>query len=262
MKVDVLGVQIDNVDKTEAIKQIADFVDSNRPHYVVTPYSEMIVFATNDSEYKKFLNSADLSLPDGIGILWAAKYLHAKVSLLGSLLSIIFNRNSLKTVIREQVMGSRFIYDIASLAEERNFSLALVGGTDNVAAQSAYELKKLYPNLKVNLALSGFPAFNAQIVKEIADSNSDILILAYSPPKQEAWIAQNLPNLNVKAAIGLGGTFDYLAKKHPAPPQIWHSLGLSWLWRLITQPRRAKRIWNAVPVFIWKVYKYKHNHHA
>ncbi|MBX4191722.1 MAG: WecB/TagA/CpsF family glycosyltransferase, partial [Candidatus Doudnabacteria bacterium] len=136
--------------------------------------------------------------------------------------------------------------------------LALIGGEENVAAQAAYELKKNFSNLRINLALSGRP-FDDKIVDEIAASNSDILLIAYSPPKQEKWIAQNLEKLNVKLAIGLGGTFDYIAKKRPSAPKFVHYMGLEWLWRLITQPWRAGRIWNAVPLFSFKVFNYKRN---
>jgi N-acetylglucosaminyldiphosphoundecaprenol N-acetyl-beta-D-mannosaminyltransferase len=237
MKIDIAGVLIDNITKAEAIAKIDSFVQSGQPHYAVTPYSEIVVFALKDEKYRHTLNSADLSLADGIGVIFAAKYFG--------------------TEIRERITGRILVYDIAKLCESKNYSMALVGGTDSVAAQAAYELKKLYPKLTINLALSGFPAFDDRIVKEIAESNSDILLIAYSPPKQEQWLADNIHRLNVKMGIGLGGTFDYIAGKRPVPPQIFHSLGLEWLWRLITQPWRIKRIWNGVPVFAWKILNYK-----
>lgn len=257
MKIDVAGVLIDNVSKDEAIVKIDSFITSQTPHYIVTPYSEMIVFAQNNQKYKEALNSAFLALPDGIGILWAAKYLNSDDSLLKTLLAIVFNKRYIQSVIKEQVTGSRMIYDLAKLAEEKKFSIALVGGVANVAAQAAYELKKQFPNLKINLAISGRP-FDDAIIKEINDSNSDILLIAYSPPKQEMWLHDNYEKLNCRVAIGLGGTFDYIAGKRLSAPNFAHSMGLEWLWRLITQPWRIKRIWNAVPVFIWNIYKYKH----
>ena len=236
MRVNIAGVEIDNITKDQAIARIDEFIKSNQPHYVVTPYSEIVVFAQTDDQYKKVLNSADLSLPDGIGILWAAKYLGFKID--------------------HRVTGRKLIFDIAKLSSDKKYSLALVGGEGNVAAVTAAELKKLYPNLRVNLALSGRP-FDDQIVREIADSNSDILLIAYSPPKQEIWLSENYLKLNTKVAIGLGGTFDYLAGKQLTPPNFVHYIGLEWLWRLITQPKRLKRMWNAIPVFIWKIYQYK-----
>ncbi len=261
MRVNIAGVEIDNITKDQAVARIDEFIKSNQPHYVVTPYSEIILFAQTDEEYKQVLNAADLSLPDGIGILWAAKYLTTNYSLLTTLLAIVLNPKFIRTVIYEQITGSRLIHDLARLCSEKNYSLALVGGQDNVAVQAANELKKHYPNLKINLALSG-RSFNEETVKEIEQSNSDILFLAYSPPKQEKWIAANLAKLNIKVAIGLGGTLDYLAGKRLLAPNFWHYTGLEWLWRLLTQPSRVARIWNAVPVFIWKIYKYKTTHHA
>lgn len=259
MKIDVAGVNIDNLSKDEVLRKVDEFVESKEPHYIVTPYSEMIVFAQRDENYKNVLNHAGLALPDGIGILWAAKYLSLKsrhFSLLTSLAAIIFKPKYIRSVVREQITGSRFVYDLAKLAARKNYSLALVGGQGNVAAQASYELKKHFPNLNIKLAVSGRP-FDDRIVKEIHDSNSDILLLAYSPPKQEVWMSRNYQNLNCSVTIGLGGTFDYLAGIRPSAPHFLRYLGLEWLWRLITQPWRIMRMWNAVPVFIWKVYRYK-----
>lgn len=264
MRADIAGVMIDNVSKQEVIDKIENLVRSGKPGYAVTPYSEMVVFALNDPEYKKVLNNAALALPDGIGILWAAKFLSLKsgnflraafqVVYTGA--AIIFNPKYIRSVIAVKISGNELIYDICELAQKNNFTLAMVGGKGNVARQAAYELKKIFPNLKVNLTISP-QAFDDQTISKIAQSNSDILLLAYSPPKQETWIAQNFQRLNVKLAIGLGGTFDYIAGKRPMPPKFMRYIGLEWLWRLITQPWRIKRIWNAVPVFIWKIYRYK-----
>ena len=237
MKVDIAGVKVDNITKPEALAAIEGFIQSGSPHFIVTPYSEMIVFALRDSGYKEALNNADLALADGAGVVWAANYLSG-------------------VKLKERITGRKFVYDLMALAQAKKYSVALVGGVDNVAAQAAYELKKIYPDLNIKLALSGRP-FDDKVLQEINDSNSDILLIAYSPPKQEKWLYENYKKLNSKVAIGLGGTFDYLAGKRPTPPDFMHQAGLEWLWRLITQPWRVIRIWNAVPVFAWKVFKFK-----
>ncbi len=265
MKVDIAGVAVDSLTKSEALKTIEEFLKSTAPHMAVTVYSEFVVFAARSPRYREVLNSAELSLADGFGILWAAKFLSLPrsnwfvelVRLKLTLIRALFDKAYFKTVIPEVITGSRLIWDLAQLAADRGYSLALVGGADSVAAQTGYELKLKFPNLKVNLALSGGVPFNEQTVREIRESNSDILLIAYSPPKQETWLAENLNDLNVKLAMGVGGTFDYIAGKRVPAPEVVHLMGLEWLWRLITQPWRLKRIWNAVPVFIWKVYKYK-----
>ncbi len=265
MKRNIAGVEVDSLTKAEALKAIEDYLKSKTPHLAVTVYSEFIVFAKRNLNYQKVLNSADLSLADGFGILWAAKYLSLPrsnrlvelIRLKLTLIRALFDKSYFKTVIPEVITGSRLIWDIAKLAEERGYSMALVGGEDSVAAQTSYELKLKFPNLKVNLALSGGVPFDSKTVREIADSNSDILLIAYSPPRQEMWLTDNLQYLNVKFAMGVGGTFDYIAGKRLSSPDWVHRMGLEWLWRLITQPWRVKRIWNAVPVFVWTVYKYK-----
>ncbi len=262
MRIDIAGVKIDAIAYRDALARIRSFLIDGKKHYLVTPYSEQIVFAMHDARYREVLNKADLSLPDGIGILWAAKFLQTKgwilLNFIRTLSAIIINPKYIRSIIPEQVTGRHLVYDIVELAAEKNYSLALVGGEGNVAAQAAYELKKQYPNLRINLALSGRP-FDQQTISEINHSNSDILLIAYSPPKQEKWIADELPNLNVKLAAGLGGTFDYLAKKRPPAPKFVHYMGLEWLWRLVTQPWRIIRIWNAVPVFAFKILNYKLN---
>lgn len=269
MKIDIAGVLVDKITKEQVINELDKIVRTDRSVYLVTAYSEMIIFAQRDETYKRILNNAFLTLPDGFGILWAAKFhslqpiayylqpLSAFFQLIYSLIRALFDKSYFRTVLPEVITGSRLIWDIAKLASEKNYSLALVGGTDSVAAQSANELKKVFPNLHINLTLSGDLAFNEKTVKEIAVSNSDILLIAYSPPRQEIWLSENLQALNVKVAIGLGGTFDYISGHKKSAPITVHKLGLEWLWRLITQPYRIKRIWNAVPVFVWKIYKYK-----
>jgi len=236
MKVDIAGVLIDNVSKAEAIEKIDSFLMSGGSHYVVTPYSEMILEAMNNETYRLALNSADLSIADGISVIYSARLFGYK--------------------LKERITGSRFVYDIAKFALMKNYSLALVGGEGNVAAQAAYELKNKFPGLKINLALSGRP-FDDRIISEINSSNSDILLIAHATVKQELWLSENVKKLTTKVAIGLGGTFDYLSGKYPSAPNFIHSMGFEWLWRLITQPWRITRIWKAVIVFPIKLIVYK-----
>ncbi|HYC79663.1 MAG TPA: WecB/TagA/CpsF family glycosyltransferase [Candidatus Binatia bacterium] len=264
MKIDIAGVNVDNVTVKETLDIIDGYVRTDRPHYIVTTYSEFIVEAAKNSKFKEVLNKADLSVPDGIGILWAAKFLSmpkrdpviTTINWLGSLSSILLAPQSLRSVIKEQVTGSRLIWDIARLAQDNNYSLALYGGEQNAAEKTKEKLLQKYPNLRINLAVSDKP-FDQEAVQSIRASNSDILLIAYQPPKQEIWIADNLQSLNVKAAIGLGGTFDYISGKRKISPDWISYIGLEWLWRLVTQPWRWKRMWNAIIVFSCKVLSFK-----
>jgi N-acetylglucosaminyldiphosphoundecaprenol N-acetyl-beta-D-mannosaminyltransferase len=256
MRINVAGLQIDNLTKAEVLARIEQFVRSGRPHYMVTAYSEFAVMAAKNARYHAALNNADLAVPDGIGILWAAKFqsLHANnfVTIiwvwLKTLAQIVLSPQSLRTVIKEQVSGSRLVWDIAQLSEEKGFRIALVGGHNNVAHDAAQKLAERFPRLQITMAVSDQP-FDQNMVSQISASNSDILLIAYQPPKQELWLAENIDQLNVKFAVGLGGTFDYLAGKRAMAPSWVHYIGLEWLWRLVTQPWRAKRMWRAIVQF-------------
>jgi N-acetylglucosaminyldiphosphoundecaprenol N-acetyl-beta-D-mannosaminyltransferase len=265
MKIDIAGVLVDDVTNQEALNKIKEFVISGTSHYIVTPYSEFIVTASNNSQFKEAVNKADLSLPDGVGILWAGKFLSMPkknpvvtfLNWFGSLASIVLSPNSVRTVFKEQVSGSRIIWDIAKLAEDNKFSLSLVGGFNGVAEKTAQALKNRYPNLTINLAYSPAGDFDEEVIRKINDSNSDILLIAYQPPKQEIWMAENKDRLNVKVVMGLGGTFDYISGLYQQAPDFMYNLGLEWLWRMITQPKRIKRIWNATVIFSLLTLRYK-----
>ena len=291
MKTNVLGIEIDSDKKEVVLEGIKNRLNDGRSIFIVTPYSEMIVAAQKDEELKNVLNSADFSLPDGAGVLWAAHYLSLFPSrglgrdqgrgrtivktwyLISSLIAIIFNPKSLRDPIPEKISGSDFVWDLARLAAERGLSIFLLGGFADTARLAAEKLKSRFPNLEIAgttspVILPGLAEAsrgerhsegsrdsssaiaigtqNDKIINEINNSRADFLFVALGPVRQEKWIHENLPKLNAKLAIGLGGTFDYLAQKRPLAPRFWASGGLEWLWRLLTQPWRLKRIFRGV----------------
>lgn len=272
MKIDVLGVKIDALTKTDILKRITGHLDQNQPIFIVTPYSESIVEAQNDQEYKKILNNADIALADGIGIVWAAHFQESEVrsqnlvfrvlellfKLLTSLGAIIISPKKISDAIPEKISGSEFIWDLAGLAESRGESVFLLGGFEDTPGLVAAKLKNEFPNLKIAGTYTGSPEEQG-IVERVNQSSADFLFVAFGPKRQEKWIYENLPRsqptkavvrglpkLAVKLAIGLGGTFDYIAKKRAPAPQILRFRGLEWLWRLTTQPWRTFRIFQGV----------------
>jgi exopolysaccharide biosynthesis WecB/TagA/CpsF family protein len=156
----------------------------------------------------------------------------------------------------EKIPGSELVWDIAKLASENNWSIYLLGGFDNTAELAAQELK--IKNLKLKIAgTSSRNPSDATITDDIKKVQPDVLLVAYGPLQQEAWIAQNLSNLPIKLVIGVGGTFDYLAKKRLNPPKFIRKIGLEWLFRLFTQPHRIKRIYQATFGLVNKLIHYK-----
>lgn len=271
-KIDVAGLKIDALTKKELMDEITRRANTNQKTFITTPYSEFLYHALEDPELMKLLNGADIAAPDGVGILWAAKYLQIPLSnftfihdrmnvkyylkilqalwqMRYSLLAIIFYPRWIKSVLPEKISGSNLIWDLAKLAAENGWSIYLLGGFGDTPKLVAEKLKTyLLTTYNLQLKIAGYSNKNPgdpTVIEDIKKAAPDFLFVAYGPFKQERWIAANLQNLPVKLAIGLGGTFDYIAGKQPESPQFLRRIGLEWLWRLFTQPRRIKRIINA-----------------
>lgn len=224
MKTDVLGVKINTESRVEILDQISQRLGNRGSTFIVTPYSETLVAAQNDSEFRNILNAADFALPDGAGVIWASK-----------------------GKIQKKIPGREFFLDLCGLAQSRGESIFLLGGYGNTPELVANVLYTKFPNINIAGTCNG----GAGIVEQINSKHADFLFVALGPIRQEKWIARNLPKLHVKLVMGVGGTFDYLAGKRPLPPQILASYGLEWLWRLITQPWRFRRISKGILSLIW-----------
>lgn len=265
MKIDILGVKINIQKKSEILQAIKNRLEAGQTTFIVTPYSESIVTAQTDQQFQQLLNTADFALPDGVGILWVAHFLELNsknprrkiFNLIQSLFYLVFFPNKIRTPIAEKISGSDFIWDLTELASKNNFSIYLLGGFGDTPQKAGLALRNKYPNLKIVGANN--PSSNAKndakIIGDINSSNADILFVALGARTQEFWIQENLPNLRIRLAIGLGGTFDYLAGKRPYRPNFWASRGLEWLWRLLTQPWRIIRIFRGVGGLIYYSFK-------
>lgn len=222
MKVDVLGVKIDDINMDDAVDTVKSWLQKGGKHYIVTPNPEILVAAQKDSRLKKILNEADLSIADGIGLKLSGK-------------------------IRSIVPGTDLVEKLVELSAEKGFVVSFLGGREEVAKKCAECLKKKYPRLKVGFAGSGGEVDSEGEEVLTSDSGNfplppcDLLFVAFGHIKQEKWIAANLSKLPVKVAMGVGGSFDYLSGQVPRAPQWMRSLGLEWLFRLIIQAWRIKR---------------------
>ncbi|MFA5990693.1 MAG: WecB/TagA/CpsF family glycosyltransferase [Candidatus Doudnabacteria bacterium] len=269
-KVSIAGLKIDVATKSDFLSQILLRIRQNQKTWVITPYSEFLYHALRDNKLMETLNQADYAVADGIGIFWAKKYLELPLTAQNfygkifqalwqikySLLAIVFNPKWIKSALPEKIPGSDLIWDLAKLASDNNFSIYLLGGFNDTPELVARNLKIENLKLKIVGASNKHPD-DPSLYDDIKNASPDILLVAYGPIKQERWIAENLPNLPVKLAIGLGGTFDYLAGKVPLPPKIMRAKGLEWLWRLFTQPKRITRIFNATFGLIQALLRYK-----
>src|SRR6185369_1099152 len=258
---DILGVTITDESEDKISEYVFDAIKSGKKKlFITTPNPEILVYANHHLDYKDKLNRADVSLPDGIGLVVASAFLGKSV--------------------KTRIAGVDFMEKLCKDSEKNPVSMGFLGGKHGVAEKTALCLQKKYPWIKVgfigeewgvaNLSdpqLGGEqkraspPAREARqgrtdddVSPHFTPAPIDILFVAYGAPKQEEWISENLERLPIKAAMGVGGAFDYLSGRVPRAPKILRMVGLEWLFRLIIQPWR---IWRQLSLiaFIYLVCK-------
>ncbi|HUD09643.1 MAG TPA: WecB/TagA/CpsF family glycosyltransferase [Patescibacteria group bacterium] len=211
----MLGVGLTNVTEQEVLEFIVTGLEKQKEkYYIVTPNPELLVIADKNSGYKTILNRAKLALPDGIGVMIAAR-------LIGK-------------PLKARIHGVDLMENLCREVSNRPITVGFLGAGPGVAEQAAECLKKRYPRLKVGLVASEWS-------EALKDKKIDILFVAFGSPKQEIWIADNLKALPAKIIVGVGGAFDFISGKVPRAPKVFRSLGLEWLFRLSIQPWRIKR---------------------
>ena len=248
--IDILGTRIDCVDFAQTLHQIAVWIDedSHPPnlqssifplplHQICTVNPEFIIDARRDPHFAAVLHRADLCVPDGVGVLWAAR-----------------RRGVL---LRERVTGSDGIYRIAERAAREGWHIFLLGAAPGVAEHAADALRQRSPGLQIVGTHSGSPrdADWLAIEQALAQSRPDFLFVAFGHPRQDLWIDQHradLARLGVRVAMGVGGAFDFVAGVQRRAPGWVQRLGLEWLWRLAREPWRWRRILK-LPGFVWAV---------
>ena len=233
-KVTVLGIPLEKITLVQARDLISSWLQEDETRLVFTPNAEIIALAQEDEGLKQALLAADLTVPDGIGVVWAAK--------------------RLGTPLPERVPGIDLFVSLVRLAAEKGHTVYFLGGEPGVADEAAQRLKKEFGHLDVVGVHHGyFDAIEEKIIiEQIQKLKPDILAVALGAPKQERWLLKHQVALPVKVAIGVGGSFDVIAGRVRRAPLLWQRFGLEWLYRILTQPKRLKRAWQ-LPRFVWMV---------
>jgi N-acetylglucosaminyldiphosphoundecaprenol N-acetyl-beta-D-mannosaminyltransferase len=229
----VLGVRVDCVDMDAAVTQIEAMVDAGGHHLVATVNPEFVMQAGRDPAFARVLESADLCLPDGTGVVWAARRQGC--------------------ALQSPVTGVDLVEPLASMCARRKFRLFLLGAGPGIATELAARLETAHPGLQV-AAYTGSPdpSSDAETLDRVRGHGAHLLLVAYGAPKQELWIDRLRDRLGVAVAIGVGGTFDYLTGRVPRAPLWMRRAGLEWLHRLSRQPWRIRRM-AVLPLFAAKV---------
>lgn len=234
-RITILGIPIDDVTEAEALERAHSFLQDGGWHQICTVNPEFIMEAHRNPAFRAVLQAADLNTPDGFGVLVAARWQG--------------------TPLRGRVTGVELTLGLAQLAATHGYRMFLLGAAPGVAEAAAAVLRSRWPALHIAGCYAGSPAaeYDEQQRQMILQAQPHILLVAYGHPRQELWIARNQPFIKVPLAIGVGGTFDYLAGRVPRAPRWLRRMGLEWAFRLVMQPRRWRRIIDAVPAFLWTV---------
>ncbi len=227
MKVDILGIKVDRLGMAETVARVEQFIAERVPRIVITPNVDHLIKARKDHEFKRIYDETDLSVPDGVPLLWAAKFLG--------------------TPLVERVNGTDLFEALCARAAEKGYRLFFLGAAPGVAAAAAGKLEKRYPKIKIVGTYSPpFSFFNSsienqKIEKMIQAVQPDILFVGLGAPKQEKWIYRHRQKLQVPVSIGIGASFEYIAGCTARAPRWMQRMGLEWLYRIIENPGRYWR---------------------
>jgi N-acetylglucosaminyldiphosphoundecaprenol N-acetyl-beta-D-mannosaminyltransferase len=227
-RVRILGVGIDNCNEAGAVEAIEAFLHEQpaRLHQACTVNPEFVMEARRNPAFRRLLNAADLATPDGAGIIAAGKLLGRP--------------------FKGRATGVALVGHLAAISAREGYTLFLLGAAPGVADEAARALARRYPGVKIAGTYAGSPRDEdwPNILEKLQAARPDILLVAYGAPRQDLWIdAHNgeLPD-SIKLAMGVGGVLDYLSGRAPLAPPFVRRVGLEWLYRLVTQPWRWRRI--------------------
>ena len=240
----IMGIKVLSTTLPELLIGVESLISHNVKFYILTPNPEIILMARKNKNLKNALNGTDLAIPDGVGLKFAIPGLKI-------------------------IKGRELFSDLITLAAKKKWKVFLLGGLEDEAELTARKLKIL--NLKLKIEYARGPKLNengepaTEIDKKLEKDATDkinklapqILFVAFGNPKQEIWVHENYSKLNIGGAMAVGGAFRYAAGQVSLPPRWMAGLGLEWLWRVLTEPKRIGRILNATIVFPVKLFLYK-----
>ena len=215
----VLGVLVDRGNMESASEKAKELIKSGGAIY--TPNPEIIMKARADKKYKDILNSADMVVPDGIGVVYASKIL--------------------KKPVCERVAGYDLTCNMLKYAAENGITVYIYGGRDGVAKQAAEKIHKDF-GTEVCGYEHGYHKDDTVVIEDIKNKKPGILLVCLGAPKQEIWIHEHKDILPPCLMIGAGGSVDVLSGQTKRAPQLFIKLRLEWFYRLITQPSRFFRM--------------------
>ena len=218
LRTEIMGVGFDDLTLDEAAKAAAGMIEAGGFHYVVTPNPELVDRARREEPFRQALNGADLVLPDGIGVVYAAKILGRP--------------------LKGRCPGIDFAGKLMEHMSRTGLRLYLLGAKPGVAEAAAARLEAKYPGLVICGTHDGYFKEDGPVAEAIRAAEADVVFVCLGAPKQEYWMVKNGPATGAKLMAGLGGSLDVFAGVVERAPEAWQKLGLEWLYRLTKEPKR------------------------
>lgn len=279
----ILNVGLNSTSKVRVLAFVRDSLAHKAKFSIVTPNPELVLLAERDVSLVKSLQKASLAIPDGIGLAQAARFLslaaprnpflRIPVCFIQGLwvgLATFIDRDWLLDFL-PVIKGRDLFMELMKLANKKGWRVFFLGGESGEAKVAGEKLRRSLKSARIAYAAGpmldseGRPKTlkdkTAEIysIRQINEFKPHLLFVAFNAPKQEKWLIKWLPNLEIGGGMVVGGTFRYISGQSKLPPKWIESLGLEWAWRLLTEPRRIKRVLRAFPVFPLKVFLYKLN---
>jgi N-acetylglucosaminyldiphosphoundecaprenol N-acetyl-beta-D-mannosaminyltransferase len=230
----VLGYPVDMVSETSALEVISEAWNTGRRLHVVTINAEMIVTAQQDQLLDRIVRHAHLIVPDGSGVVFALKLAKQNVS---------------------KLPGIELAAAAIKMAAEKKKRIALLGGKPEVMEKLKAVLAAQHPGINIVATHDGYwsPDDEDKVVDELAQAQPDLLLVAMGVPRQEYFLDRWQASFPHAVMIGVGGSFDVWTGTVKRAPLLFRRFHLEWLYRLLAEPWRYKRIGSALPSFAFQV---------
>jgi N-acetylglucosaminyldiphosphoundecaprenol N-acetyl-beta-D-mannosaminyltransferase len=236
-KVSILGIKFENKAFNEMFLTIKEHIIKEEKRFIVTANPEIVMYAKNNRYYNEIIQSADYVVPDGNGIIMASTII--------------------KTPLKERVTGFDLMMELLNLANDQQLKVYLLGGKQEINKEAVSNINRKFPNLQLVGSHHGyFDIDQKEIPNEIENLKPDLIFVALGFPRQEEWISKYFSQFQKGIFIGVGGSIDVISGRAKRAPLIWQNLKVEWLYRLLKQPSRWKRML-VLPKFLIEIFKFK-----
>ncbi|MCA0985204.1 WecB/TagA/CpsF family glycosyltransferase [Halobacillus yeomjeoni] len=235
--VKIMGIPFTHIDHRTLVQKLETHIEQKEKSFVITANPEIVMRANEDHNYMRAIHKADYITADGIGIIKAAE---------------LFNHP-----LPGRVTGYDVMMDLLQISSQKKYRIYLLGAHRDTLEAAKRNIKLQYPHLDIVGAHEGYFDWDSNsISEEILQTRPDIIFVALGAPKQEKWIAENIHKFNHGIFLCVGGSLDVWGGKAERAPISWQNRNLEWLYRLLKQPRRWRRML-ALPRFAYCVLRQK-----